>query len=796
MFTAFARKARADTLGRWFHSSLIFLVISAATATVTLTLTIYLGVNQSFDRLFETAHGAHVWFTANDPVPLDPLRSLDEVTESNEPFPTLWGDLTLRRGDTADPLTLWGLRSEPLAVGKPVVVAGRWLAPGGVDEIVLDAGFGRARGIQPGEKIEIIYRQDSHILTVVGLAVNAGRAAFPVSRPGVGYVLPETLERVEPDRTRWAWILGVRIIAPDSAERFIANARAAYPPQAAISATPWQWVRDEVNLRPSWNLLFLGVFSVFALVSAGLVIVNLVGGYVSSQVREIGMLKAIGFTPGQVTALFILEYVSLGLIAAVVGGLVGLAASPPFLAEVTRVLGVTPTLEGAPVWLTYILAGISILLLCLTFLPARWGGGLSTVQAFAARVNPAASQPSFAARLALRLGLPSSIVLGVKDLFSQPRRAMFTFVSLLVAVVTVIFTVSLDSTLRTAEEDPTVVGLSPYVVQALRTDAVTQIERISHAEAVQLLDDRSEISAYLTLKTVPLQPLSQPGQAVELPGFVSYAMGGDYQQFRWYVVEGRMFSALGEAVITGELADQLGVRVGDEITLRVMQPGDGFFTDTGKRFTVRIVGRYVAIQDGGRRLLYSLDTYRQQVDASAEPDRYGLKLAPGISADSFAVELRRISGDRLGVDVQRLSDGGAGIVRLTLLGLTASLLMIAVVNLLTTLQFAVRERYRDFGILKTLGLTPVQIVTSVITNGSLLGLIAFIVGTPLGLIVTRVLFDVLGERLHLGRGILALPNPLWLVALLPFTLLLALLGSALPARHAAQVKVVEVLHQE
>lgn len=796
MLVAIIRKARADTFGRWFHTSLIFFVIAAATATITLAFTIYLSAAQSFTQLFEAAHGAHVWFTAHDPASLDPLRSLSEVVESNDPFPTLWGKLSLHRGEAPDPLALWGLPAQSLTVGRPILIAGRWLAPDGIDEIVLDAGFGRARSIQPGEQIEVVYGRNSHILTVVGLALNAGRAAFPVSMPGLGYVLPETLERFEPDKMQWAWMLGVRIVAPDSTEGFIAKARTVYPPHTTLSATPWQWVRDEVNRRPSWSLLFLGVFGVFALVAAGMVVINLVGGYISGQVREIGLLKAIGFTPGQVTALFVFEYVGLGSIAAVVGSVAGFAATPPFLAEVARVLGAPPSLAGAPVWFMIIFLGMLILLLCLTFLPARRGGQLSTMQAFTAQVNFAVPGPSLATRLALRLRFPPSIMLGVKDLFSQSRRAVLTFISMLVAIVTVTFTISMESTLQAAEEDPTVVGLMPYAVQVLRTDPVTQTERLSHAEAVQLLEARSEIGSYLTLKTVPLQPLAQPGQNSELPGFVSYAIGGDFHKFRWYIAEGRMFGAPGEAVITGELADQLGVRVGDEITLRVMQPGRGFFSDTGKRLTVRIVGRYVAIHDGGRRLLYSLDTYRQQVEASAEPDRYGLKLLPGVSADSFRTELRRISGDRLEVIVQRLSDGGVGLIRVTLLGMTGMLLMIAGVNLLTTLLFAVRERSRDFGVLKTLGLTPAQIVTSVIANGSLLGLFALLLGVPVGLIVTSILFDVLGERLHLGRGIFALPDLIRLVALVPLMLLLVLFGSILPAYEAVRVKVVEVLQQE
>jgi hypothetical protein len=59
-------------------------------------------------------------------------------------------------------------------------------------------------------------------------------------------------------------------------------------------------------------------------------------------------------------------------------------------------------------------------------------------------------------------------------------------------------------------------------------------------------------------------------------------------------------------------------------------------------------------------------------------------------------------------------------------------------------------------------------------NSGLLGLSAILSGTPFGLAATRILFDMIGEQLHIGRGVFSLPHPLLLLALLPFTLILIL----------------------
>jgi len=58
------------------------------------------------------------------------------------------------------------------------------------------------------------------------------------------------------------------------------------------------------------------------------VVAILVGARASQQHREIGLLKAVGLTPRQITTVFALESAALGLVAIIVGFSIGVLLAP------------------------------------------------------------------------------------------------------------------------------------------------------------------------------------------------------------------------------------------------------------------------------------------------------------------------------------------------------------------------------------------------------------------------------------------------------------------------------------
>jgi len=143
-------------------------------------------------------------------------------------------------------------------------------------------------------------------------------------------------------------------------------------------------------------------------------------------------------------------------------------------------------------------------------------------------------------------------------------------------------------------------------------------------------------------------------------------------------------------------------------------------------------------------------------------------------------------------DPVEVTEQTAGYIRPPLYALSAALFITSIISVLITLLFVVRERYREFAILKTVGFTPRQIAGSILSGSLLLSGVGLAVGIPLGLGFTRLAMDLIGSAAQIDTfG--TMPGALEIVLLIPAMVLVTAVGALLPARRAARITVTEAL---
>ncbi len=125
--------------------------------------------------------------------------------------------------------------------------------------------------------------------------------------------------------------------------------------------------------------------------------------------------------------------------------------------------------------------------------------------------------------------------------------------------------------------------------------------------------------------------------------------------------------------------------------------------------------------------------------------------------------------------------------------LDAVLAVIALTALVAVALLSVRERIRDFGVLRTIGLTPNQVTSSLVSVHSAVALIASLISIPVGVgLYLAIYWLASGDS---GTDVVYAPW-WWLIAVpiaIPFATAVA---SSVPARLAAQVPAADAVRYE
>jgi len=133
------------------------------------------------------------------------------------------------------------------------------------------------------------------------------------------------------------------------------------------------------------------------------------------------------------------------------------------------------------------------------------------------------------------------------------------------------------------------------------------------------------------------------------------------------------------------------------------------------------------------------------------------------------------------------------------------LLLIVTIGVINTLLMSVMERFREFGVILAVGASPLRLRLLVFTEALLLGLVAMLVGSLLGSLLTWYLQavgvdlrDFMTESLEFG-GVVFDPvlratwDLLYMLKMAGFMLLLALVAAIYPARKAGRILPAEAL---
>jgi putative ABC transport system permease protein len=747
---------------RWAHSDLrehrgeaLFLVLATAGITAALLLAgaLFGYATNPWQRVFTRSSGAHVWIHTVAAADTARVARLDDVAAVAGPYPTEAVSVSVR-GTRANV----ELRATPAPpqVGRPLLTAGHWLDAQDPQGVVLESRLARALLAEPGDTLTL--PGTSRTLTVVGVAESAEPRYRPGEQPGLVWAPPAAVH------DRGVRVIGLRLKDPEDTDYAVQRTVTVLGSGAVGEVSTWQQARAEAQGDNRLLGQVLGLFGLGALVAAGFAVHGAISTRIRGHLRDISILKAIGFTPSQVVRTFLFQHVAYALLGAVAGAVLVLGPGTLVPGRLGDAVGLWQELPGHTAMLVTVPVGAVLFIGAVTGLAAWRAGRVPPVPTTpqARRAAAVGGRLPGADRRALGLGLPPALVLGRHQVFARRPRTLATVGRLALPLLLIVVALCAWTTIDRFHSRPEQLGL-PTALTA-RSDGT-----LDDGRTRALLAREPRVTAvYQGVETAALVP----GQTATI---ALRGLGTRQDPYPFTLAEGRPARGPDEAVAGQGLLDLLHVRVGAWVRLTVGEQTQ----------ILHIVGRSIEPSNGGRVVSTSLDTLREN-DPRLTPTFYQLRLRAGSGAGDVALALTRAGQGHLDVRAVANPADGLSTLRAVVTGLVCVLALVALIELLTAIGGTVREGERDLLALKAVGLSSRQITAITVVTTTYTTVAAVLAAAGVGLPLARWLIDAQGRSSGIGAGIAAGPSPLLLLLFGAAAVVCAAGLAALPAARAAR----------
>ena len=749
---------------------------------------------------------------------VDSIQRMPEIVDA-EGRQTTWGRVT--GAQETKQIEITGIRDfEAMRINKVFPEqADRDAWPPPKRQILLERNSMAFLGVGIGDSIELELNSKKYTLRVAGTAYNPDEPGPTFMQNAAGFVTLDTMEWM--GQSRQFGRLLIRVTPPNTfdhvqevsdliKDRVQKNGWAFYG--ASISRNPGKHpITDAVQSI----LLIMSVLGVLSLIMSGFLVINTVSSVLMEQVRQIGMMKAVGARNGQLTQMYLVMVLAFGALSLFVAMPLGALGARGFVDLMAWLLNLNIRNYSTPMPVMFIEIAIGLIAPTVAALqPVISGtrksvreaisdygiGNVSTIRSQSrlgrvlTRLNPFAAR--WAARQADRanqptvirrgLSLSRPVVISLRNTFRRKGRLMLTMATLILggAIFIGVFSVreslikTLDVALAYWNYDVEVNLATAYPSDQLERAAmsvpgVVKAEAWGYGNARRLNDDRSEGSGMFLVAPPANTELLRP---ILLRG-------------RWLTTDDQ------DAIVINSEVTQVeeDLDVGSTVTLKVNGASKHSFKVVGVAQGV-LTGRigyinkpYFAnkvVMSGSKaenlqvKTLRSDQVYEDEVASAIKEEfkRANIKVASTTTTASTRVAIMN----------------QFNVIIVFLLAMAVLIAVVGGLGLAGTMSINVLERTREIGVMRAIGASNGSVRQIVVVEGVLIGILSGLIGAALAVPISLLLSNAIGTML--------LREPLfytfgWLGLGIWFALvvIIATLASVLPAMRAARLTVREVL---
>ena len=531
-------------------------------------------------------------------------------------------------------------------------------------------------------------------------------------------------------------------------------------------------------------LLAMSSFGLFVLLLSGILVINLLTAMMASQVRQIGVMKAIGGTRAQIARIYFSQALFLGMAAVIVSVPLGILGSRALCRYMAMFLNFDINSFAVPVWVYLLVAVVGVAAPLIAAAYPVWRGTAAPVRL--ALSDFGLSQAHFGAnvfdRALARIGGNfRMIAFAIRNSFRRRARLALTLLTLAAGGLFFLSALNirasmvntLDHMFAGRKFDLSVGFANPYEFEKIQR-AVSNTPGVIHAEG--------------WFQSEAMLPSGGRVAVMALPP--------DTQLMAFEIIEGRKLTPqdTDAVVINNALAGrEPKLHVGDTVVLRI----------GGVEKQWRVVGVAREAFSPGAVGYIPLSFMQQNQPGMVNNVRLELEKTDADSIAAFKSDLDRNleqQGVRARASVTKAEsrfafDEHMLMIYMFLIVMSAIVGGVGGLGLMTTMSLNVLERRREMGVMRALGATPRMVWLMIVAEGVAIGVLSWAIAAILAWPISKAVGNfLLWVMFHGGLDFTFEPRGLviWLVV----SIGLSAVASFVPAWRASRVTVREALAYE
>jgi putative ABC transport system permease protein len=664
----------------------------------------------------------------------------------------------------------------------------------GEREILVDASAIPA-GYKVGDKLTVeLGNGKQRELTLAGYIHVVTGFPFSFTQMLNAYVTPKTMEWLGGSTDYSGLSVSVTENQTDAAH-VTAVAQAVADRLERAGATVYYVSVYQPGHHFAWNITqgifyVLGALGYMTVLLSGFLIVNTVTALMTQQTRQIGIMKAIGGGNAQIFGMYVVLILGFGLGALLIAIPLANYASEILGGGMASYLNFLPMpYESYP----QTLIQQAIVALLVPLLAAIWpltnSVRITVREALSDYGIGGNAKPKDKSVSKGALWIPRPMRLSLRNAFRRKLRLGLTLFTLVLAGAIFIGVYNLWESF-----DQTIKDIQGYFMADVNISFGRYYRFEEVASIAQAVPGVKSVEGWTEYPGTLIKDENTAGTQISFVAPPSTSTLIDP-----VIVAGRWLETGDEnAIVIGNhiLNIYPDLKVGDWLTIEI----------DGKKTQWHIVGVYTITGNVSPPLLYVNYEYLSKL--IGRPGQvYSLRVLTtqhdAVTQKTVGDQIQKLyeangiqfGSTQLGADFIRDQKAQTDILVYFMLVMASLIAIVGGLGLMGTMSINVLERTREIGVMRAIGASNGDIQSIVIVEGMVVGLISWAISVPLSLPITNVLcFGV-------GMALLTSPMPAvygasGIIAWLVFTLVLAAIASAWPARRASRLTVRDTLAYE